>query len=66
MGVTHNRPSWASIIDRQIASPIPMPSDFVVNQRIEYAIDVVRIDAPPSVSDRYQYSALVVCLGFDA
>src|SRR6516164_5158880 len=31
LGVTHNRPPWASIIDRQIDSPIPMPCDLVVN-----------------------------------
>ena len=26
----HNRPPWASMIDRQIDSPIPTPLDFVV------------------------------------
>jgi hypothetical protein len=29
-GVANKRPPWASTIDRQIASPIPIPSDFVV------------------------------------
>jgi hypothetical protein len=26
----HSRPPWASMIDRQIDSPIPTPLDFVV------------------------------------
>src|SRR5205807_1996954 len=30
-GATHNRPSWALMIERQIAGPIPIPADFVVN-----------------------------------
>lgn len=30
-GATHNRPSWASMIERQIDRPIPIPPDFVVN-----------------------------------
>ena len=29
-GVAHNRPPWASTIERLIASPIPMPSCLVV------------------------------------
>src|SRR5258705_11366488 len=29
-GETHNRPSWASMIARQIDNPIPIPSDLVV------------------------------------
>ena len=32
---THNRPSWASMIERQIDRPIPMPSDFVVNSGLK-------------------------------
>src|SRR6516162_596480 len=31
LAVIHNRPPWASMIDRQIASPIPMPCALVVN-----------------------------------
>src|ERR1700693_2885719 len=31
LAVAHNRPSWASTIDRQIDSPIPMPCALVVN-----------------------------------
>ena len=27
---THNRPPWATMMDRQIASPIPTPLVFVV------------------------------------
>jgi hypothetical protein len=26
----HNRPSWASMMERQIDRPMPMPPDFVV------------------------------------
>jgi hypothetical protein len=26
----HSRPPWATMIDQQIDSPIPMPLDFVV------------------------------------
>src|SRR5712671_5340756 len=28
--VAHSRPPWASMIERQIESPMPMPFDFVV------------------------------------
>ena len=28
--VAHSRPPWASIIERQIERPMPMPSGFVV------------------------------------
>ncbi len=30
LGVTHSRPPWASMIERLIDSPIPMPSSLVV------------------------------------
>jgi hypothetical protein len=31
-GATHKRPPWASTIDRQMASPMPSPSGFVVKK----------------------------------
>jgi hypothetical protein len=31
-GATHSCPPWASMIDRQIESPIPRPSGFVVKK----------------------------------
>jgi hypothetical protein len=30
LAVTHNHPPWASMIERQIDSPMPKPSGFVV------------------------------------
>src|SRR5215210_9006194 len=32
LGTTDNMPPWASMIDRQIERPIPIPPDFVVNR----------------------------------
>jgi hypothetical protein len=31
-GDTHKRPPWASTIDRQMASPMPRPSRYVVKK----------------------------------
>src|SRR3954467_7044762 len=50
-GVTHSRPPWASMIERQIESPIPMPLDFVVkkasNSRPAFSVE---IPTPQSVT----------------
>src|ERR1700692_1084465 len=32
VAVAHSRPPWASMIERQIESPIPMPPDLVVKK----------------------------------
>ena len=51
-GDTHNRPSWASMIARQIDRPIPMPSDLVVKSGLKIrSICCVLIPAPLSATD---------------
>ena len=49
-------PSWASMIDRQIDSPIPMPCDFRREERLEDAVGVFRINARSRVFYRKQHS----------
>jgi len=39
--VAHSRPPWASIIERQIESPIPMPLDLVVKEGVEQAVRIL-------------------------
>ena len=49
---TDKRPSWASMIARQIDSPIPMPSDLVVKSGLKTrSIGGVLIPAPLSATD---------------
>ena len=50
-GSAHMRPPWASTIARLIVSPIPMPLAFVVDERLEHALAVVRRDAGAVVAD---------------
>ena len=54
----HNRPSWASMMERQIDRPIPMPSGFVVNSGLKISIDILRGDALATVSNRYHDAAI--------
>ena len=52
LGTTHNRPSWASMIERQIDSPIPMPPDFVVNSGLNTrSISCELIPVPVSATE---------------
>ena len=51
-GATHNRPPWASMIERQIDRPIPIPPDFVVNNGLNIrSISCEPIPVPVSATD---------------
>src|SRR6202023_2048083 len=51
-GAAPNRPSWASMIERQIDSPIPMPPDLVVNSGLNICSSSCEpIPVPVSATD---------------
>ena len=43
VAVVHSRPPWASMIERQIESPIPMPLDLVVKERSPLNYETARL-----------------------
>ena len=65
-GANHSRPSCASMIARQIDSPIPIPSGLVVKSGLNNQWSVLRADSRSGVRDRYGYVATFVHLGLDA
>jgi hypothetical protein len=49
--VAHSRPPWASMIERQIESPIPMPLDLVVKKAVNSrSASSAEIPTPQSVT----------------
>ena len=48
------------MIDRQIDSPIPMPSDFVVNSGLNMRSSVMRVNSRAGIRDRYPYVAIIM------
>ena len=54
------------MIARQIDRPIPIPSRFGREERVEYPIDILRTDACAGVGNRYHYTVTFVRLGFHA
>ena len=62
-GAAHNRPSWASMIDRQIDRPIPMPSGFVVKSGLNIrSMSCGPIPVPVSATET-AHVAIVMALG---
>ena len=59
------RPPCASMIDRQIESPMPIPSGFVEKNALEDALKVRLINSGSSVFNGYEYAMAVGLLGAD-
>jgi hypothetical protein len=66
LGLTYNRPLWASIIDRQIDRPMPTPSDFVVKSGLNIRSMSFGSTHRSSVFHRNHYAVRFVNFGFDA
>lgn len=58
----HNVPSWFSMIERQIDSPMPIPLGLVVKKALKSCVALLRVDANARVLDRDKHLATVVQL----
>ena len=53
-GVAHSRPPCASMIERLIDSPMPMPPGLVVKKALEELVHLVRVDPDAGVLHGHQ------------
>jgi hypothetical protein len=58
--VADSRPSWASTIERQIESPMPMPLDLVVKKRLNSRSACLSGDPDAAIRHTYEHSMCIV------